>query len=502
MKKAVDYMYLLIGGILLLLCWWNPPVSITVWLAPVFLIRFTRSMKPLPGLLIVLLISYSACLISIWQRMIPFSPYPFYIDLLITLQFMPIHLAPYLADRLMSARLKGIPATLVFPLASIAVEMINYYILGSPGGGIFLEKFYGLLPFQQLLPITGQWGLLFLVTWPGPIINLLWEREFNPANIKGIPAVYAGFIITVLLLGGARLSFFPPSAPTVRIASITSTIDASILRDVMPYVTTRKRPPQHIIDAIQNRIDKTNKELHGETRKASMAGARIVMWNELATIVDYDQEKEFIKTYCNLARDSGVYLVMCMAVVDPDMRKKAENVLCIIEPSGTVVARYRKRHLVPMLETVLFKATNDPVPVVKTPYGTIAAVICYDGMFHDFIRRAAQGVDIMLNPSLDWEMISPANAWRFTFRAAENGFSFVRCTGHGLSIAVDYQGRLLSSQDYFRSNSRIMFTDVPSKGVNTLYSRIGDLFGWIGAAGFFVLAALAVYHKIKNRSQA
>ena len=502
MKKSVNFIYLFIGGILLLLSWWNPPIPIALWLAPVFLIRFTRSMKPLTGLLMLLLVSYSACLISIWQRMIPLAPYPFYIDLLITLQFIPTPFLPYLADRLMSPRLKDIPATLVFPLTSIAVEMFNYYILGATTGGIFLEKFFGELPFQQLLSITGQWGLIFLLTWLGPIINLLWERKFNPVSIKGISAVYAILIISVLLFGSARLSFFSSSAPTTKIASITSTIDTTILKDSMPSVTARERPPQYIIDAIENKIGKINKELYDETRKAAMAGANIVMWNELATIVDYDREKEFIETYRNLARESKVYIFMCMAVVDPNMRKMAENLLCIIDPSGTVIARYRKRHLVPMLETALFKVTNDPVPIVKTPYGTIAAVICYDGMFHDFVRRAAKGVDIMLNPSLDWERISPSNSWRFTFRAAENGFSFVRCTGHGLSVAVDYQGSLISSQDYFRSNTRIMFADVPSKGVNTLYTLIGDLFGWICVLGFFTLVVLVVFHIIKERPRA
>lgn len=499
MKKFINYSYLLFGGILLMLSLWNPTVSIALWFAPVFLIRFTRSMKALPGLLLLCIVSYVAILICLWQSMIPFPPYPFYFDMIIALQFLPVPFIPYLADRLVSPRLKVVPATLVFPLASITVEMINYYALGIPGG-VFLEGFYGSLPFQQLLPVTGQWGLLFLYAWAGPIINYWWEHYFNLKGFKDIPALYAGLLITVLLLGGAWTSFFPPSAPATRIAAITSTLDTSMLKDVMPFVAARKRPPQTIIDAIGRRMVMTDNELHEATRKAAMAGANIVMWNELAVVVDYDREEKFIERYRLLARDTGIYLVICMAVVDPDLSMPGENLLCIIDPSGAVIARYRKRHLIPGLETPLFKETNDPVPVVHTPYGTVAAVICYDGLFHDFMRRVSTGVDIMLNPSLDWKGISPVNTWRFTFRAAENGFSFVRCTGHGFSAAVDYQGRLLSSMDYFTSTARIMYADVPSRGISTIYSRIGDLFGWIGVAVFFVLAGLAIFHKSNKSS--
>jgi apolipoprotein N-acyltransferase len=70
-----------------------------------------------------------------------------------------------------------------------------------------------------------------------------------------------------------------------------------------------------------------------------------------------------------------------------------------------------------------------------------------------------------------------------TFRAIENGFSMVRPTSHGFSAAADYQGRVLAITDYFKSEDPVMIAYIPTKGVTTIYSRIGDLFAWLCMAG-------------------
>lgn len=49
----------------------------------------------------------------------------------------------------------------------------------------------------------------------------------------------------------------------------------------------------------------------------------------------------------------------------------------------------------------------------------------------------------MIVPSKDWKEVLPLHTHMAVFRAIENGFSLIRGTGHGLSIAVDYQGREL-----------------------------------------------------------
>ena len=62
------------------------------------------------------------------------------------------------------------------------------------------------------------------------------------------------------------------------------------------------------------------------------------------------------------------------------------------------------------------------------------------------------------------------------FRAIENGFSMVRADYHGLSNAVDYHGNILSQMNDFTTEERIMIADIPTEGIKTIYSIIGDSF--------------------------
>ena len=113
----------------------------------------------------------------------------------------------------------------------------------------------------------------------------------------------------------------------------------------------------------------------------------------------------------------------------------------------------------------------------------------FTSLIHQAGRKKA---DIMLVPAWDWKAIDPLHTIMATFRAIENGFSLVRQTGEGLSIAVNPIGKTLSSMDYFTAKNQEMTVQVPTKRIFTVYSCIGDLFAWLCIAGFvyFILLAL------------
>lgn len=98
----------------------------------------------------------------------------------------------------------------------------------------------------------------------------------------------------------------------------------------------------------------------------------------------------------------------------------------------------------------------------------------------------------MLAPSDDWPALSPSHAQHATFRAIENGYSLVRETNNGVSLAVDYEGRVLSSADYFASDHHTMVASVPTHGARTVYATIGDLFAWLCIVGLAALIGLTV----------
>ena len=105
--------------------------------------------------------------------------------------------------------------------------------------------------------------------------------------------------------------------------------------------------------------------------------------------------------------------------------------------------------------------------------------------FTSLINQAGEkNIDIMLVPAWDWRAIDPLHARMAVFRAIENGFSMVRQTGNGLSIAVDYEGHTLSAMDQFTSDNNTMISQIPAKGVKTIYRMIGDSFAWLCVIGF------------------
>lgn len=89
------------------------------------------------------------------------------------------------------------------------------------------------------------------------------------------------------------------------------------------------------------------------------------------------------------------------------------------------------------------------------------------------------------------DAIDPVHAYMALFRAVENGVSVVRHADNGLSVVTDPYGAVLAQMDHFNSGERVMVAQVPTRGVSTLYSAIGDLFAWIAVVGLVALSAWA-----------
>src|SRR5207302_10026196 len=105
-------------------------------------------------------------------------------------------------------------------------------------------------------------------------------------------------------------------------------------------------------------------------------------------------------------------------------------------------------------------------------------------------------------PSDDWQTFDPLHAQHATFRAIESGFSLVREASQGLSMTVDYEGRVLAASDYFTTNHQVMVAYVPMHGVRTIYATIGDLFAWLCIIGLLAFTGLAIMLRSPRRSAA
>lgn len=124
----------------------------------------------------------------------------------------------------------------------------------------------------------------------------------------------------------------------------------------------------------------------------------------------------------------------------------------------------------------------------QTPSATVSGVICWDMDFPGTVSQSGRnGTDILLNPTADWQTVSTTHATMAVFLAIENGVSLVRQADGGLWIATDPYGRTLARTDHFTTSERLMIAQVPTTGVTTVYSIIGNLFGWSTVLGFPLL---------------
>ncbi len=471
---------------------WNVPLA--AWIAPIFLLRFARIRRPFPGYLLVWLVRAAIAAI-ILQGFAPYQGVPYFLTILISTLVTTL---PYLADRLITPRIQGFLATLVFPVAFSTLEY--FYSFGPFGGLVSMANTqYGNLPLLQLLSVTGMWGITFLITWLAAVVNWAWEQQFAWSQIRAGVVLYAAILAAVMLGGGVRLAYFPPQANPVRVVGLSgSQAEAAAINQQISMNMTMSlmagKASKADLDLVRSSYSKLDDQLLTLTQREASAGAKIIIWPEVGTSVLAQDEPALIQQASTLAREQGIYLDLGLAVIqtNPGNGPHVKDEAVLLDPTGKIVWTYEKTHLVPGGETGLVIPGDGKIPVVDTPLGRLAGVICFDLDFPNNIRQAGQaGVDLMMAPSNDWLGIDPVHTQAATFRAIENGFSLVRQASNGLSMAVDYEGRVLSDADYFDNSQQTLVAYVPTHGVHTIYASIGDLFAYLcifGLVAFIVLA--------------
>jgi len=461
-------------------------VPLAAWLAPVFLLRFVRSQRALVGLPALGIAGYLATLFAI-RGFWPGSD--FYTFALAGVSIVIV----YGMDRWLAPHLNGGWRTLIFPLADTAFTFLfSSGDFATIGASAYTQA--ANLPLAQLASITGIWGIGFLMAWFASVVNELWEQDFDLRANRKLVGIYSVILASILLFGGLRLAFFAPTAPTVRVAALAPD---RVLNDefkAAPLGSHPRTDTERTMLRVQY-LDPLLDDLFLRTREAAASGAKIVVWGEAAGFVFKEDETIFLQRAQQVAREADVYLEMGLVFILPTNKFPFnENRAILIDPNGTILWDYVK-------STQLFDDGNAPgpgiLPLVDTPYGRLSTAICFDGDFPALIRQAGYAhADILLLPVSDWEAIAEMHGRMAIFRAIENGMAVVRPARQGVSLAVDHQGSLLGYKpDYFVGTDQTMIVNVPIKGTNTLYVRIGDSFAYLSVVGFLVLAVITLLQK-------
>ncbi|MGD2158777.1 MAG: nitrilase-related carbon-nitrogen hydrolase, partial [Anaerolineales bacterium] len=460
-------------------------IPLVTWLGSIFVLRFMRSQPVLRGYLLAWLTNFITVSIAWWTILGYGSSLPAFV-ITMAISTLLIGALPYLMDRLLVPRLPGFASTLVFPLAVTALEYLTISMnpMGSIGGQAYTQ--YNSQVLMQLVSVTGMWGITFLITWFASTVNFVWERSFSWTEIRRGVAIYAGVMLAVLAYGNIRLAFPQPERGTMRIHGVVA-VDG---QELLPRLKQTQGEDWQEYRKLSNSV----KEAYFEgTIREAKAGAQLVVWPENAVWLAAEDEAALLTRGQQIAKEENVYLALGYAV---DYRDDTpyENKLVIIDPSGEIALEHLKFGGAAIEG---FNPGDGTLKTVETPHGTLSGIICWDTFFHKPILQAGRnGTDILLSTSFEFRAIVPMHAQITTFRAIENGVSLVRVADNGISFVTDPYGRWLASVDFFNTSERVLVAQVPAYHVTTIYSIIGDLFGWLAVAGFVAITAAAI---IKSR---
>ena len=469
------YLILLIAAVLSLFIGgkWNLPLA--AWIAPIFFIRFFReSDKAGRSFLLMWVASAAASAIS-WNGATFFPPA---MEIGFFLLMTPISLIPYVIDRLYYRRFGSAAwLTLVFPIAMTAVDFFSSS--GSPFGtfGAMAYSQRGLTPIMQIASVTGLWGITFVISWSASLVNHVWESGWK---ITRLSLTSAGMLTLILALGLGRtlLPAQPKQTPVIAGFSLPNGTLSSSMGQF------------HEEDEAGFRqvVDELNARQLNQIRSLAQTGADIVVLQEGAGMGMTDQVETLLNDAALIAKEESIYIVLPTF----DLGKSpAVNAVHIIDPNGEVALTHIK------YGGNMFEGTlkgDGVLQTVDTPYGKLSAVICWDADFPAVIQQAGeQGVDLLFVPSQDWLGVRDIHAGMAAFRAVENGMTVFRQTGQGVSLVSDAYGNILNRADTFEESTEgfagIQTVTTPISSVNTLYPRIGDLFGngmLVGLIGLFV----------------
>lgn len=483
--QLLNFLWLILGCTALLFMGGKWNITILVWIGSIFFLRFFRTQRDVWGLLLavpfILAASHVFFLGLAVQVTIAFQ-------VLIAVSYTLYLIIPCIADRLLYRRMGSLfLSTLVYPVTLIVVQFLLSY---NPELGTVLNwtvSLFSMKPLIQLVAITGVWGPSFLVGWFASIFCTLWEEQFDLRQVKVPVAVFSGIFVIVMLWGGIRIVFFAPEPGTVKVGSVVVGLPEDNL--FYTYLDLPASVQSQEKEGYRQKARDVLDELFATSEKLIPSGIQILSWPSGNAVVFAEDVPQVTRRMQDFAKKHQVYFFPSLLVLG-DYNSPDRTRVLAIRPDGQI-------------EYVHFKGRNpnagnyqgDIIETIDTPYGRIASPICYEMEFHRFIRQAGQKqVDILIVPG---DEPSPDNTIVHTeismFRGIENGFSVLRTTLEGLTLGIDYQGRVLSQMNFYNTReNRILITELPVKGTQTLYTQWGDWFAYLCAITLMAMAGLGI----------
>jgi len=446
-----------------------------------WLVFFDRSRR-FSGLAIGFLV-YVLVHFVIWWGIIPAPGVLYY---LIAATYAAAYFLPFLAHRLFASDVAAFRATLVFPLAWVSVELVFSRWVTPYGSWASLGYTQSdSLALVQLAAVTGTAGITFLMTWFASVVAWMLRPGLQVSHRVRAAGAFGVALLAVLAFGQLRLAG-GETGDSVRTASLVpSRLALDELEQSLLPVRRGEELSESDMLAIETAAVRLNDDLLRRTRREARAGAKLIAWSETAGRVLTSEEEELLARASRLAAEERVVLLLALGVWHPDGSPPFENKVVAIDTTGTIAWQYHKAHPIVGGESSFIAAGGGSIKSLDQEFGRIGAVICHDLDFPSLLRQAsAKRIGLVVGPSDDWIDVASLHGRMAVFRAVENGFTLLRPTNGGRSMAVDTRGRFIARVD---SPDDVMVAPVSTQRSRTLYGMVGDLFSWLCLVGLALL---------------
>jgi apolipoprotein N-acyltransferase len=287
--------------------------------------------------------------------------------------------------------------------------------------------------------------------------------------------------------------------PSLKIGLVQGNIDQSIKWDESFQKETLK-----IYDRLSLRVSEEKPDL--------------IIWPETATPFFFQDAKEYQPLVLDIPIKANTFLLFGTPSYKIQKGKVNHyNSAYLLSPSGELVGKYDKIHLVPFGEYVPMQdllffigslgegigdfKSGEEVYNFTIPQGRFGVLICFEIIFPDLCRRfVKKGANFLITMTNDaWFGKTSAPYQHFsmaTFRAVENRVFIARAANTGITGFIDPRGKILKQGGIFTEEA--MNGMIRLSKDKTFYTLHGDVFAWCCSAFSIFLLAWPLFQKSKN----
>ena len=355
-------------------------------------------------------------------------------------------------------------SVLAYPVLWCAVDTLLAHPHPDGNWGSLAYSQAGFLPAVQVVSLFGTAGLVFVLSLVPAAIALAVVRGWRAVRVPGLCAL--ALAAATFGFGYARMPVLvKPGGDTVGLAVIDDFIGP--------------RVPRAQVERIWAQYER-----HVEALAAQ--GARIVLLPEKIAVLSPADAAQVEHRMAALAARTKVWLALGIGIDDG---REKQNLAWLLAPDGRRDASYQKHHMAPPEREFAPGSGYDLRDIGGARYGL---AICKDMHFAAMGRAyGTRQAGVMLVPAWDFGIDAWYAARLSALRGVESGFAMVRAAREGLLTVSDAHGRILAEAPSAGLPGTTLLATVPATApLPTLYSRIGDLFGWLctGAALLMLLS--------------